>query len=125
MLQGRNLKSGEVFQAYVSELPCTLGREHVNKPKKGFVSLGHSKTISRCHAIIGYDKEQKFYYLESKGRNFVTVRKVQHGIGDTYYSKPDGPNSFCVEPVGKRIKINSKDPIRIGDIGFYFLKSIK
>lgn len=51
----------------------------------------------------------KMLTMKVAGKNSITVRKVQ-------YSPKDMKGS-------KKISVVSKDPIRIGNIGFYFLQS--
>uniref|UniRef100_A0A7S3UYS7 FHA domain-containing protein n=1 Tax=Aplanochytrium stocchinoi TaxID=215587 RepID=A0A7S3UYS7_9STRA len=109
-LSGKCLKTGSAFTAYVTSIPATLGREHEAHPKEGFISLGNSKQISRIHAVIDYDKTLGTYTIEPKGKNSVTVRKVQYSPREM---KGDD----------KKIRLNSRDPVRIGNIGFYFLRS--
>jgi len=109
-LSGKDLKTGANFTAYVSTLPTLLGREHSAQPKDGFISLGKSKQISRIHAEIDYDKTLGCYTIEPKGKNSVVVRKVQYAPRD-------------MKSESKKIRLNSKDPVRIGNIGFYFLRS--
>eukprot|EP00924_Labyrinthula_sp_SR-Ha-C_P013948 augustus_masked-scaffold_5-processed-gene-18.4-mRNA-1 protein AED:1.00 eAED:1.00 QI:0/-1/0/0/-1/1/1/0/145 len=108
-LFGKNLTTGEPFEAYVTELPTTLGRETSGLQTSNFIAIGKETKISRKHAVITYDEEEKSFLIEHVGRNPLVVRKVQH-----LRQKP-----------AKRIKIASKDPIRIADVGFYFLKALK
>lgn len=68
-LHGKCLKSGEEFTAYVTALPCAIGREHVNQPQSNFISLGTSKQISRIHASIDFDSTAGCYTIEPKGMN--------------------------------------------------------
>lgn len=188
-LQGRDLDSGDFFEAYVTELPTILGRAHKGQPSKGFVSLGGCKQISKFHAKIDFEYKKSYFFIEPTGKNSITVRKVQHQCdpnyiksnskkqpeektskvtsndgdkstekhGDSSNAGLDNSHVESKEPketkepdskadaeevkrgkgsgapvngkgpraTGKRIKINSKDPIRIGNIGFYFLKSLK
>ena len=66
-LYGKCLKTGEVFEAYLTDLPCELGRAHNNQPESNFISLGSSKQISRIHASIDYDYSLGCFTIEPKG----------------------------------------------------------
>lgn len=122
-LFGRNLTNGNLFEAHITRLPSILGRYYNGCPEDGFISLGNSTTISRIHAILGFDEKVGHYYIQPCGKSSITIRKVEHQ-SETVLSKSETSIALSGDCLGKRIKISSKDPIRIGNIGFYFLKAV-
>ena len=102
--QDQDSEDYKPFLAYVQQLPCILGRTHKHNLASKFISLGDSKSISKQHAILDYDPKLESFKIVVEGKNGIIV-------SGRYYR----PNEQ------EYVRLSSKDPIKIGNVGFYFL----
>jgi hypothetical protein len=99
------------FSRYIRAVPCVLGRVSKqnsttisNLPDgtiaEEFVDLGSSNKISRLHALITFNDNSGFFYIQPIQNNVIKIR-----------------NKIITEPTA----LTSSDPIRIGNACFYVL----
>eukprot|EP00299_Pterocystis_sp_00344_P012072 c5745_g1_i1.p1 GENE.c5745_g1_i1~~c5745_g1_i1.p1 ORF type:complete len:170 (+),score=40.42 c5745_g1_i1:1-510(+) len=93
---------GEHFEFHMVEYPLVVGRRSASDPA-AHVHLGDSKSISRKHASIDWNKEKKLFEIQCLGKNGMTVDGTQ-------VLPKDGP-----------VSLQNKTKILIGDVTFYFL----
>lgn len=91
---------GPSFTAYLTDLSMTLGRKEVSP---GHICLGEDKKISKEHARITWNGDSHFFYIKCIGRNSMIVNQIK-------VTAEDDP-----------VKLESKTPVRIGSVEFYFL----
>mmetsp|Transcript_18940 Transcript_18940/g.35068 ORF Transcript_18940/g.35068 Transcript_18940/m.35068 type:complete len:335 (-) Transcript_18940:1294-2298(-) len=100
-LDGKYLDTDERFEAFVTQLPMTLGRKHARMPSD-FISLGSSKHMSKIHAVLDYDFKAECFTIEIKGKNGAVVCGRYYGAAED------------------KVKLGAKDPIKVGTLGIYF-----
>ncbi|CAM9201904.1 unnamed protein product, partial [Discosporangium mesarthrocarpum] len=96
-------KGEEEFSAFIMSLPTKLGRESSSSTgDTGFISLGDCKALSRNHAIIDWNLEEKVYKIKCLGKNGMIVAGKWRGLH------------------GEEV-LRSRTPIKIGPCMVYFL----
>jgi len=93
---------GDGWEHVVLTKELTLGRKHKN-PGDGFCSVGSSKSISRKHALLTYNKQKRMWEIKCLGKNGIEVQ------GETY-----GQDSAPVS-------LQHHARIDMGDSTFFFL----
>ena len=96
-------ESGEVIVKFVRAYPVKLGRTKEQEGEYGHIQIGSSKSISRVHAEIDWNGENKCFEIKCLGKNGITVDQMLY--------KPDN--------IPAKLKQNSA--IKIGGSRFYFL----
>jgi len=100
-------KERKKFARYITQLPSILGRLGVaDSEKSNFVGLSESNTIGREHARISFNQDSGNYELQLLGKNGALVR-------GEWYGGAEGLEA------GQPIPLKPKDPIKLGDVGFY------
>jgi FHA domain len=90
---------GTEFSCLIQDTEVVLGR---GISKDNFIGLGNCKQISRKQAKIYWEPDLKSFVLKNIGKNSIIADKKYLGKNET-------------------IKLNSKTPIKIGPVCFYFL----
>lgn len=99
--------SGKHFARFVKQLPTILGRDNPNRLlDSSFIGLGASTLIGAEHAKLTFNNDTGNYELQVMGKNGVLVRGEKH----------KGVEGL---EVGPAIVLKSKDPVKIGNVGFY------
>ncbi|CAM9174973.1 unnamed protein product [Chrysoparadoxa australica] len=98
-------RQDEDFVAYIKELPVKLGRSRMGTTSEEGIDLGPCKALSRHHATIDWDANQKAFKITAFGKNEILV-------GREWLPK----GSECLLP--------SKVNIKMGTCRLYFLAAL-
>ncbi|KAL4461903.1 hypothetical protein ABPG72_001604 [Tetrahymena utriculariae] len=102
------LLKGRTWQFYIQKLQIIIGRSLINLPQKKMnwhidLEVGASKKVSRQHAVILYNFEQKRFEIKCLSKKFHI--KVDNNL----YSLKDDP-----------VALKNKSLITVGNEHFYF-----
>ncbi|KAL4436215.1 hypothetical protein ABPG74_018199 [Tetrahymena malaccensis] len=102
------LLKGRTWQFYIQKLQIIIGRSLINLPQKKMnwhidLEVGASKKVSRQHAVILYNFEQKRFEIKCLSKKFHI--KVDNNL----YSIKDDP-----------VPLKNKSLITVGNEHFYF-----
>eukprot|EP00301_Raphidiophrys_heterophryoidea_P015668 c24446_g1_i1.p1 GENE.c24446_g1_i1~~c24446_g1_i1.p1 ORF type:complete len:135 (-),score=23.87 c24446_g1_i1:239-643(-) len=90
------------FEFFVMSYPTILGRRS-SSDKSTHVHLGDSKSISRRHAVIDWNRTKQMFEIKCMGKNGMAVNDV------TFYAH---------DPA---VELANRTKIQVGDTAFFFL----
>ena len=96
-------EDGSVLVKFVRKYPVILGRTKEEEGEYGHIQIGSSKSISRQHAEIDWNRDSKCFEMKCLGKNGITVDQML----------------YKAENIAAKLKQNSA--IKIGGSRFYFL----